>query len=129
MSRHQICHAHCRCSGAGGVAALALLVVVAIIAASARAVVHAAELVLEVAAIGAMSLAVLGVTGTVAYTALRARSSQARDLQTILFYLRHGPLGHARVSHALSAAPSRDPGPAAEPGRPQGAPRGRGPAA
>jgi hypothetical protein len=60
------CLHHCPPGRGGGAAALAALVVLVVIAVTARAVVHAAELVLEVAAIAGTSAVVLAVLGGVA---------------------------------------------------------------
>lgn len=75
------CPHHCPPGRGQSTAALVAFVVLAvIIAAAARAIVHAAELVLEVAAIAVTSAVVLAVFGGVAYIAVRARRSRPNGI-------------------------------------------------
>jgi len=107
---------HCPGCGQGGGGPAALLVVlgVVLVAAIARPVVHAAEVVLEVTLITVSSVAGLAVLGGAAYGAARLHHWQARNRQTIP---RPYPYRAARASGAFSAAAPRDRGPAAAPGR------------
>lgn len=80
------CPHHCPKGTGGGAAALLVLAAVAVIAATARAVIHAAELVLEVTAIAAASVTGLAAVGGVAYVVLRAHCRQARPRQALPGY-------------------------------------------
>lgn len=77
----QICHAHCPRGGGSGAVLVVLAVIV--IAATARAVIHAAELVLEVAVIAAASVLGLAAVGGIALLVQRVHRSQARALRGI----------------------------------------------
>ena len=90
------CPHHCP-KGGGGAAALLVLAVI-VIAATGRAVVHAAEVVLEVVLITAASLLALTAAGVVAYAALRVHRRHAR---TRLDGSRHAPVT-LRGSQAVS---------------------------
>jgi hypothetical protein len=95
---HQVCHAHCP-KGGGGLLAVVLVVAAVIIAASARAIEHAAEVVLEVAVITVASVLGLAALGVVAYVALRIHRSHARNRQAIT---QHAPVAQLAVE-AVSA--------------------------
>ena len=74
----------CNRGGGGAAAALiALAVIVVIVARSAHAIEHGAEVVLEVLAITAASVAALAVAGGIAYVAVRVHRSHATDRQAI----------------------------------------------
>lgn len=97
----QICHAHCPKPG-GGLAAVLVVLAAIVIAATARAVVHAAEFVLEVAAIAVTSAVVLAVLGGVAVVAARARRNRANRVTRVSF-----PAPVLRLTAESISAPRR----------------------